>query len=731
MFKIYDDLKINYGTCYITLNDKNKKVPHFSTESWKTARKIEDDKYNSSYAICGKESNIIVIDLDDMTNEYCKKVKELSNSNLVVQTLNKNGFHLYFKYDEDFNTNRQYTNQKIDIKSNNGFVFGINSKINGEIKYKLLTRPEDDIINEMSKELKEYLLSFDKIDNRKIAKKIQKYNKDVNKNKITTINKNDDIMIELLENLDIDRADSFDYWVMVGLALYNDGYDVSLYDTFSKRSNKYEEGVAEYKYNQFKKNAENKLTTATLWYWLYEDNEKKFKELRNKTDEKKFDFKIDLTESSFNMKKMYELLETDILEIGLMDYKTRFFSKSKSFQYFNYYHFELTNVDTLFNIKYNGKFKELTKVDPKAYVKLLKYNDFSFIDAWTTCIDKQYYKTMDFSPNEYCPKDVYNLFTGFVYDDDNNDYEEKNIKLFLDHIKYLVNDENEVYEYILNWLAHIIQQTQRKTEAAIVLYSKKEGVGKNAFTDLVSKIFKGYETTINLEHLTKNFNSILSNKLILIGDEISPKAKEMNNELKTAITRKEINIEYKGVDPIKIKDRSNFIFTTNNELAFRVSDEDRRYCLIECPTEKKDSTYFNNLYKDIDDDSKVKQFYNFLKTRDISNINIRNIPLTSYKKRNIAHNKPSYIQMIIENPEYFTCKEITLQFIKNELTNYEKDKKIYHKDNTDRKILIDMNENFSKYKQRNKHGIYYYMADADEFVEYINKNFVDDLKDLK
>lgn len=79
--------------------------------------------------------------------------------------------------------------------------------------------------------------------------------------------------------------------------------------------------------------------------------------------------------------------------------------------------------------------------------------------------------------------------------------------------------------------------------------------------------------------------------------------------------------------------------------------------------------------------------------------------------------------MIIENPNNFVLKDLTCQYIKNELLQYEKDNKIYHKDTTDRRLMIDLEDNFSKYKTRNKKGIYYYIPDIEEFEQYIQDNF--------
>ena len=168
------------------------------------------------------------------------------------------------------------------------------------------------------------------------------------------------------------------------------------------------------------------------------------------------------------------------------------------------------------------------------------------------------------------------------------------------------------------------------------------------------------------------------------------------------ITRKEINIEYKGKESIKMKDTANYIFTTNNELAFKVSEEDRRYCLIECPTVKKDADYFDILYKLIDDDSIIKQLFNFFLVRDITNINIRNIPLTKYKKRNIFHNMPYYIKMIIDCPAGFAGRSFTFNEIKSEFIRYCFEKNLFKPNVTDTRIGIDLNEKFGKFRTKTK-----------------------------
>jgi hypothetical protein len=43
------------------------------------------------------------------------------------------------------------------------------------------------------------------------------------------------------------------------------------------------------------------------------------------------------------------------------------------------------------------------------------------------------------------------------------DWEEKDIKILLNHIKILCNHEEDVYDYFINWIAQMIQYPATKT----------------------------------------------------------------------------------------------------------------------------------------------------------------------------------------------------------------------------------------------------------------------------
>jgi P4 family phage/plasmid primase-like protien len=76
----------------------------------------------------------------------------------------------------------------------------------------------------------------------------------------------------LLGGLSPARADHYDDWLRVGMALYNGGYPCELWDEWSRQSAKYSIGVCQSKWRSFGGSTGTPVTVATLWKWLKEDN---------------------------------------------------------------------------------------------------------------------------------------------------------------------------------------------------------------------------------------------------------------------------------------------------------------------------------------------------------------------------------------------------------------------------------------------------------------------------
>ena len=68
------------------------------------------------------------------------------------------------------------------------------------------------------------------------------------------------------------------------------------------------------------------------------------------------------------------------------------------------------------------------------------------------------------------------------------------IEPILHYIKTcLANDNEMIYEYILNWLAHIVHYPYKKTKVLLTSYSLLQQVGKNIITNFLIDYFLGQE----------------------------------------------------------------------------------------------------------------------------------------------------------------------------------------------------------------------------------------------
>ena len=372
----------------------------------------------------------------------------------------------------------------------------------------------------------------------------------------------------------------------------------------------------------------------------------------------------------------------------------------------------------------------------------IKSKTYKFIDLWLEDANKKKYDTIVFDPSITDDKINYNCWNGFNHsiNDDINVNEDNS--LFLKLLKRITNDSVN-YEYMKQWIAHIIQKPYLKTGIAIVLYSQTKGVGKNCLIDGIIKLLEGYTAKIeSIEDITKNFNNHLVNKLLIYGDEICAKAKNVADKLKEVITRTRQNLEKKKIDAVEVSDFTNWIFSTNNYDAFYIEKDDRRMNMIHCIEEKfKDSIAY---YKEINDTEKMNDLYNFFRTYKITyKFGQGELPPTTKYKQELQFNtKEGYLQMLYKQPYSFIHNTFTpLEFMK--LTN-DYCKANYLRQQND---VITFGKNlcslFSAYKKRSKTSYIYnftnitelqfnkILYDYDkEYFKYINNLEDDDEPDF-
>jgi hypothetical protein len=203
-----------------------------------------------------------------------------------------------------------------------------------------------------------------------------------------------------------------------------------------------------------------------------------------------------------------------------------------------------------------------------------------------------------------------------------------NASLFEYHIRHIwSNDNEELGEYFLNWLAHLIQKPYMKIGTALVI-GGKSGTGKTIIVNKIIGILNSkYCSVITNNYAVNNiFNGWMRNKLLVNFNEIEMNEKDMEGNLKGWITDNIITWHIKNKTEFDGINYANFIFTTNADLMIKIKNDNRRY-VITRTAEKESTDYYARLA-----DIPIGVIYDYLSKRNIANFNPAVFPQTEYQK---------------------------------------------------------------------------------------------------
>lgn len=250
---------------------------------------------------------------------------------------------------------------------------------------------------------------------------------------------------------------------------------------------------------------------------------------------------------------------------------------------------------------------------------------------------KEFYST---DPN------TFSVFQGYEYEE-LEDYDENIIAPFLNHIHdNIANGNDEMYNYILNWLAFIFQNPEGKTGTSLVL-TGEQGTGKNTFTDTICDLMKRYcvRNLTNFSEIVGKFNSIIENKKLIICNEMGCSDTNMHldfNSLKSVNTEDQVRVADKFLPGRTIKNTINLIILSNFFDPVKVEDGDRRYAVCEVSeAHKNDWDYFEKIRN-----GRTEAFYQNLLTffmkRKLGKIDFTKIPKTDIREALMESSKSPY-----------------------------------------------------------------------------------------
>ena len=312
----------------------------------------------------------------------------------------------------------------------------------------------------------------------------------------------------------------------------------------------------------------------------------------------------------------------------------------------------------------------------------------SFIHTWLKDETILRYNSMDvYPPPLICPSNVYNLWTPFAMEL----VKPKFIKTWRDAIKKIIlinkikrhllilcGNDQPVADYLLNWMAQMVQFPAVKTTMPV--FVSDEGAGKGTLVYLLRKLLGDGKMlkTSNCERVFGSFNGLMASSFLVNLDELEPKElKIVEGKMKEGITEATLVINQKYQPEFTINSFHRYIMTTNKEEMvlnnMPTSKDDRRKFIIRCsdeliadpekPDYKDKKIYFDKFYAMLDDVNSVKTFYEYLKSiPNMKNFNKLKLPNTEFHqevKNNIKdeYEMDSWVRTLLadENKETNSC----------------------------------------------------------------------------
>ncbi len=347
-----------------------------------------------------------------------------------------------------------------------------------------------------------------------------------------------------------------------------------------------------------------------------------------------------------------------------------------------------------------------------------------FLKLWFKDPERREYLNFGFIPPPLiCPDSTYNLFTGFKYQtlkakpDDN-------IEIFLNHLRLLAGEEltEEVHDYLVKYLAHLIQYPGILPEVAIMMKSV-QGIGKNLFFESFGRRVLGEQymlSTSKSEQIVGRFNLINQKFLVCYDEAKGSETHKADNIIKTLITQPKLNWEQKCQDAVLLPNFVRMLFFSNpsNENPVKIELKDRRFQVIESSSKLGTKEYYRELDAAFKNDGKILGFVNYLKGIDLSGWHAEKSRVTTSLHTALASSNLSHYDKFLRDALYTR----SIQFAPNKmrpLDFYSRYKDWISKKDWNSQTNTAFGLAMKKYKGVQKlkvKGLLYYRVDLEELT---------------
>jgi hypothetical protein len=362
-------------------------------------------------------------------------------------------------------------------------------------------------------------------------------------------------------------------------------------------------------------------------------------------------YKINLVSKEFSSFDMPSLSEEIVKGVSLDAYK----EMKDEFEQMNFYHGPSDKYVKIYN-NCEALFMTLThatEVFSKEwiFVHSSKFADYtSFFPIWRKDSTRRVCDTMTFKPSTD-PR-VFSIPINFAYTRDlygpkiaPENLPFTPLELFLELIDINTTGDTILKEYMLNYFAHMLQKPTELPGVALVISGSK-GTGKDTLGDFLQEWVVGRSLSTNYVTNTQFFDKHDTgklNKFLIKLEETSKKdCFENASQLKASITAHQITCNPKGIKEITADNFARYIFTTNKANPVDMSDKERRFVLFRCSYKKQNNfEFWTHVRNILFTPYGGREVAYYLLQRDISQFEIRTLPVNNYQASIIQSEKSS------------------------------------------------------------------------------------------
>lgn len=418
-----------------------------------------------------------------------------------------------------------------------------------------------------------------------------------------------------------EHADDYDLWVTVGMAIYHetqgseDGF--ALFDEWSQNSVKYQDGDTRAKWKSFS-NCPHNRKPITFAYVLKLKNDivkkRQFRDDKAKieaidqggTDEQD---RCDPIDYVGLFESRYIFVEQGKMVCDQTRPPQRCLSKLDEFQ------------AVTANIRVEVPSPTIadptkTKMVPASNLWLVSSDrETAFAAGYHPGRGRDYTDTSDglrFINTFHMP--AFDLFDAGLGD----------TSVYHEHINYMFpNDEER--RWFEDWAAFNVQHPEKRCKVTPCHVSVPHGTGRGWFNEVFNRLLGPWNCAkTKMEHLCGDgsagaFNEYLDQTLFCVIEEVKESAKRysVSDKIRSVLTDRyqDVNIKFGGKTTKEVF--TNFFFMTNHVDALVIPEDDRRIQVLSGPSKVRDRSYYDRLYKWLEDDYNVAALYYYLINRDI------------------------------------------------------------------------------------------------------------------